>query len=78
MLEESRIRFCDWSKASGSLEYDISHLVPEWDVVIWAHEVRNVTHDGKLVYASDFTLCLAGSAMPADFSRYPKADKQQL
>jgi len=37
-----------------------------------------VTHDGKLVYASDFTLYLAGSAVPADFSHYSKADKQRL
>ena len=78
MLEESRIRFCDWSKAGGSLEHDISHLHPEWDVVIQAYEVRSVTHDGKLVYASDFTLYRAGSAVPADFSRYPKTDKQRL
>jgi hypothetical protein len=78
MLEASRIRFCDWSKAGGSLEYDISHLHPDWDEVIQAYEVRSVTHDGKMVYASDFTLYLAGSAVPADFSGYSKADKQRL
>ena len=60
------------------MEYDISDLHPDWDVVIQAYEVRSVTHDGKLIYASDFTLYLAGSAVPADFSHYPKADKQQL
>ena len=78
MLEASRIRFCDWSKAGGSLEYDISYLHPDWEVVIQTYEVRSVTHDGKLVYASDFTLYLAGSAVPADFSHYPKVDKQRL
>ena len=45
---------------------------------IQAYEVRSVTHDEKLVYASDFTLYLAGSAVPADFSYYSKADKQWL
>ena len=78
MLEADRIRFCDWSTAGGSLEYNISHLHPGWDVVIQAYEVRSVTHDGRLVYASDFTLYRAGSAVPADFSGYAKADKQQL
>lgn len=77
-MEAARIRFCDWSTAGCSLEYDISHLHPDWDVVIQAYEVRSVTHDGKLVYASDFTLYLAGSAVPADFSGYAKADTQRL
>ncbi|AMR26957.1 hypothetical protein A0257_07440 [Hymenobacter psoromatis] len=78
MLEEARIRSCDWDEAGGSLEYDISHLHPAWDVVIQAYEIRSVTHDGHLVYASDFTLYRRGSAVPADFSSYPKAAKQQL
>ncbi len=34
MLDDARIRFCDWDKSGGSLEYDISHLHAEWDVVI--------------------------------------------
>ena len=60
------------------MEYDISYLHSSWDVVIQVYEVRSVTHDGQLVYASDFTLYLASSAVPADFSGYPKADKQRL
>lgn len=78
MLEESRIRVCDWDEAGGKLAYDISHIYPDWNLVIQAYEIRNVTHDGKLVYASDFTLYNLGSAVPADFSGYPKAAKQQL
>ena len=78
MLDNARILFCDWNKAGGSLEYDISHLHPTWSVVIQAYDVRSVTHDGRLIYSSDFTLYLAGSAVPADFSRYAKEDKRRL
>ncbi len=72
MLDNDRILFCDWNKAGGSLEYDISHLHPDWSVVIQAYDVRSVTHDGRLIYSSDFTLYLAGSAVPADFTVTPK------
>ena len=78
MLEESRIRICDWDEAGGRLAYDISHIHSDWNLVIQAYEIRNVTHDGKLVYASDFTLYHFDSAVPADFSGYSKAEKQQL
>ena len=47
-------------------------------MVIQTYEVRSVTHDGKLVYASDFALYRAGSVIPADFSAYPKPHKQRL
>lgn len=73
-----RIRFCNWSKAGGSFGYDISHLRPDWDAVIQTCEVRSVTHDGELIYAISFTLYLAGSAVPADFSNYSKAGEQRL
>ena len=78
MLEKARIRYCQWDYAGGSLEYDISYLHPDWDLVIQTYEVRSVTHDGKLVYASDFALYRAGSVIPADFSAYPKLYKQRL
>ena len=78
MLEEARIRYCQWDRAGGSLEYDISYLHPDWDLVIQTYEVRSITHDGKLVYASDFALYRAGSVIPADFSAYPQLYKQRL
>lgn len=34
MLEEARIRYCQWDRTGGSLEYDISYLHPDWDLVI--------------------------------------------
>ncbi|MGI4735576.1 MAG: hypothetical protein ACRYG7_10395 [Janthinobacterium lividum] len=48
------------------------------DLVIQTYEVRSVTHDGKLVYASDFTLYRAGSVVPAAFCAYSKLYKQRL
>lgn len=78
MLDEARIRFCDWSKSGGSLEYDISDLHADWDVVIQAYEVRGISYEEQLIYTSDFTLFRHGSAIPADFSTYPAAYKRQL
>ncbi len=78
MLDEARIRFCDWGAGGGSLEYDISQLHHDWDVVIQTYEVRGTSYEEQLIYTSDFTLFRHGSAVPDDFARYPAAHKRQL
>ncbi|UOE32600.1 hypothetical protein MTP16_15850 [Hymenobacter monticola] len=78
MLDEARVRFCDWNESGGSLEYDISHLHDDWDVVIQTYEVRGISYEEQLIYTSDFTLFRQGSAVPEDFARYPAAHKRQL
>ncbi|MFD2787226.1 hypothetical protein [Hymenobacter rubripertinctus] len=78
MLDEARIRFCDWDESGGSLEYDISNLHPDWDVLIQAYEVRGVSYEEQLIYTSDFTLFRRGSAVPEDFCTYPAAYKPPL
>lgn len=78
MLDEARIRFCDWDESGSSLEYDISHLHEEWDVVIQTYEVRGISYEEQLIYTSDFTLFRHGSMVPSDFSEYPAAHKRQL
>lgn len=78
MLEESRILLCDWGFAGGRLVYDISHLHPDWDVVIQSYDVRSVTTEGELIYTSDFQLFRGGEAAPSDFSAYPSKLKGQL
>ena len=78
MLDEARVRFCDWDEDGGSLEYDISQLHEDWDVVIQTYEVRGISYEAQLIYTSDFTLFRRGSAVPDDFSGYPAAHKRQL
>ena len=78
MLEEGCIRFCDWNEHGGSLEYDISSIHPDWDVVIQTYEVSGVSFDGQLIYASNFSLYARGSNVPTYFSLYPSDKKRKL
>ena len=45
MLEEARIRYCQWEYAGGSLKYNTSYFHPDWDLIIQTYEVRSVIHD---------------------------------
>ncbi|MFD2718356.1 hypothetical protein ACFST9_06495 [Hymenobacter monticola] len=77
-LEQSRIQYCDWTEAGGELEYDISHLHPDWGVLIQTYRVASQNYDGQLIYESEFTLYKRGESVACIFADYPKAAKIEL
>ncbi|MBF9239795.1 hypothetical protein I2I05_20545 [Hymenobacter sp. BT683] len=75
---EERILACDWDVSGGSLEYDISDLHPDFDVLIQSYTVESVDFEGRLVYGSEFLFFKKGRKIPSNLSRYPKAIKAAL
>ena len=60
------------------MEYDISHLHPDFDILLQSYVVESVDLEGKLVYGSEFLFFKKGSKVPSNLSRYAKTMKAEL
>ena len=76
MLDNEKIISCDWNKNEGILEYDISHLHPDLDVLL--QEYTTDSYEGKRIYQSSFSLFRKGAEEPGDFSYLSKEVKEQI
>lgn len=77
-LDQARILFSGWTAEGWQLIYDISYLHPDWDQLIQTYRVDTQTHEGQLIYTSEFRLYLQGQAVASNFSAYPKPEKAKL
>lgn len=77
-MEEARVLACDWGVNGGQLEYDISYLHPDWDLLIQSYRIDTTDYEGRPIYTSEFLLFKQGEAEPSDFSAYPKERKVEL
>ena len=77
MHQDKHCRVCDCNWYNGYIEYDISHINPEWDYLVQLYEIRSMV-DGKNVHHSDFQLFIKGQEAPVSLAKYPRAQKKAL
>ena len=77
-IVSERIIECNWGIEGGIVEYDISYLHEEWDILSQSYRIESVTLEGYLVYTSEFLLFKKGEIVPSDFSSYSKKLKKKL
>ena len=78
IIEDDRIIACDWNENGGVLEYDISYLHPDLDVLLQKYSVSSTTYEGKQIFQSSFSLFASNSDEVGDFSCLPKEIKMRL